>query len=81
MIKLLVTLVLAGAVLVGVVILGGIVLLAGRLFKGGRHGLDDRQETESAQELYRQLEVLEGRVENLETIIISGRRGEPGERT
>ncbi|MEF3698119.1 hypothetical protein [Desulfolutivibrio sp.] len=75
MIKLLVTLIVAGAMVIGVVILGGILVLAARLFKsGGKNAQDERQEAETAQELYRQLEQLEGRVESLETIIISGRR-------
>lgn len=75
MIKLLVTLIVAGAMVIGVVILGGILVLAARLFKsGGKNAQDERQEAETAQELYRQLEQLESRVESLETIIISGRR-------
>jgi hypothetical protein len=79
MIKLLVTLIVAGAIVIGVVILGGVLLLAGRLFKaGGKNAMDDRQEAESAQELYRLMEQLESRVENLETIIISGRREDGG---
>ena len=75
MIKLLVTLIVAGAMVIGVVILGGVLVLAARLFKsGGKNAQDERQEAETAQELYRQLEQLESRVESLETIIISGRR-------
>jgi hypothetical protein len=81
MIKILVALIVAGATLIGVVIFGGILLLVVRMFRpGGRNGPDDRQETESAQELYRQMEQLESRVESLETIIISGRRDDGGSR-
>jgi len=75
MIKLLVTLIVAGAMVIGVVILGGGVVLATRLFKsGGTNAQDERQEAETAQELYRQMEQLESRVESLETIILTGRR-------
>lgn len=75
MIKLLVTLIVAGAMVIGVVILGGGVVLATRLFRsGGKNAQDERQEVETAQELYRQMEHLESRVESLETIILTGRR-------
>ncbi|QLA17225.1 hypothetical protein [Desulfolutivibrio sulfoxidireducens] len=79
MIKILLTLIVAGAALVCIVILGGVLGLAGRLFKsGGARAQTERDEAGSAQELFRELERLEQRVESLETIIISGRRGDEG---
>ncbi len=79
MIKILFTLIVAGAALVCIVILGGVLTLTGRLFRsGGERAQAERDEAESAQELYRELERLEQRVESLETIIISGRRGDEG---
>lgn len=72
MMGLLTSLVLAGAILVGLVILGGIFLLGVRWLRpvpGNPRG-NDAEEARLLQEIHRSLGRLEERVENLETLVL-----------
>jgi phage shock protein B len=79
MIGFLTTLVLAGTALIIVFFLGVIVLTGIRHFRSGPEGRDPSDETDEArmiQEIYRGLEKLDARVDNLESILM--RQNEEG---
>lgn len=75
MISFLTTIIVAGATLIGLLILGAIFLLGLRLFRPkpgtGGPGLD-QNEAKLMQELYQELENLNARMDNLESILLRG---------